>query len=74
MGKYLIVLGALLIVIGTLMIFKVPFSWLGKLPGDYSKTIGNTNVSIPITTCILISILLSMLSFCISFFFKVSKS
>ncbi len=58
MARFLILLGILLVLIG--------FLWepltrlgLGRLPGDIVIERGNTTIYIPITTSILISILLS---------------
>lgn len=61
MGKILIIAGVILIVAGLVVSFadKIPF--LGKLPGDISINRGNWRVFFPITTSILISILLSLL-------------
>jgi Protein of unknown function (DUF2905) len=38
------------------------FQWVGKLPGDVSFQKGNFSLSFPIVTCILISILLTIVS------------
>jgi hypothetical protein len=61
MGKILIIAGVILIVAGLVVNFadKIPF--LGKLPGDISVDRGNWKIYFPITTSILISILLSLL-------------
>ena len=60
MQKLFLILGAIIIVIGLLwpLVSKLP---LGKLPLDLSMKIGNTQVFIPIGTCILVSILISVL-------------
>lgn len=60
LGKSLIVLGAILIFIGIVMFFfdKIPF--LGKLPGDIRIEKNNFTFYFPITTSILISIILSL--------------
>ena len=61
MGKWLIFFGLLLILAGLALHFGISFSWFGNLPGDISIKSGNTRIYIPITTSILISILLSLL-------------
>lgn len=53
-GLALLVLGAL-VAIGAL-------SWFGRLPGDIRIETGNTRVYIPITTMVLLSIVLSLLA------------
>jgi hypothetical protein len=50
--------GAALVAFGLLWIFA-PGVPLGRLPGDLRIETGTTRVYIPITTCILISIVLS---------------
>jgi len=61
-GKALIILGIILIGVGlSLVLFnKVPF--LGKLPGDIYIQKKNLTVYFPLATCILISIILSLMS------------
>jgi hypothetical protein len=60
-GKMLIVLGIGMVVIGVVIILvgRVPF--LGKLPGDIHVQKKNFEFHFPIVTCIVISILLSLL-------------
>lgn len=62
MAKWLIMVGVLLLVIGVLWHF-VPglFSWFGKLPGDIDHQTENGRVFIPITSMILISLVLTVL-------------
>lgn len=57
-GWLLVVLGAAL-VIGGLVWMYVPSIPLGRLPGDIRIENDNTRVYIPITTCILASLVLS---------------
>lgn len=61
-GKLLIFAGGLLILIGVIVIvagrMHVP---LGRLPGDISYRGKNTAFYFPITTCIVLSILLSLI-------------
>jgi len=64
MGKILIVAGILLIVVGLMIQLKFPF---GKLPGDISYHRDNFHFYFPLTTCILISIIISLI---IMFFAK----
>ena len=59
-GKGLIYLGILLVVVGVVLslIGKVP--WLGQLPGDITLERGRFTFYFPLTTCIVISVVLSL--------------
>jgi len=59
-GLLLVGLGALLAVAG-LLIYWGGFSWFGRLPGDLRYESESTRVFVPITSMILISILLTVL-------------
>jgi hypothetical protein len=61
MGKILIIAGVILIVAGLVVHFADRIPFLGKLPGDISINRGNWKIYFPITTSILISLLLSLL-------------
>jgi hypothetical protein len=60
-GKTLITFGVILIAVGTLLVFanKVPF--IGRLPGDIYIKKENFSLFFPLTTSILISIILSFI-------------
>ena len=60
-GLLIVVLGAAAMVVG-LVVMTGALSWFGRLPGDIRISSGNTRVYIPITTMILVSIVLSVLS------------
>ena len=59
-GRPLIVIGAVLLLVGLVLTFgpRVPF--LGRLPGDVVWRKGSTTVYFPIVTCIVVSILLTL--------------
>lgn len=59
MAKLLILLGILLIIGGVLMHYKLFF--FGKLPGDFVIKGENYAIYFPLTTSILLSVLLSLL-------------
>lgn len=61
LGKMLIVVGIVFIIMGIAFLFgdKIPF--LGRLPGDISIQKDRFSFYFPITTCIIISIVLSIL-------------
>ena len=60
-GKSLILFGAILILVGVFFLLggKIPF--LGKLSGDIHIHKKNFDLYFPLTTCILISIVLSLI-------------
>jgi hypothetical protein len=60
-GKMLIVFGVLLVGIGLMVYFGKTFSWFGRLPGDIYIKKENVSFYLPITTCILVSIVLTFL-------------
>jgi hypothetical protein len=57
LSKTLMIIGAIIFVIGFLM----PFLHLGKLPGDILIKKGNATFYFPVVTCIVISIILSVI-------------
>jgi len=60
-GKVLIAAGAVLALIGLVMLLSGRIPWLGKLPGDILIERKNFTVYFPLATSILISILLTLL-------------
>jgi uncharacterized protein HemY len=69
-GKILIIFGAILIFLGLIFSFIGKIPYLGKLPGDIYIKKENFTFYFPITTCILISIILSVIFYLIFRFFK----
>ena len=61
MGKMLIGIGIVLILIGMAMTLGPKIPWIGKLPGDISIQRENFSFYLPLTTCIIISIILTLL-------------
>ena len=61
MGKWLIFFGLVLLVAGILVQLGVDFSWIGKLPGDIRIKSGSTMIYLPIMTCLVLSLILSVL-------------
>jgi ribose/xylose/arabinose/galactoside ABC-type transport system permease subunit len=60
-GKILITLGVLLILIGLILLVFDKIGFLGKLPGDIQVQKKSFEFHFPIVTCIVVSILLSIL-------------
>jgi hypothetical protein len=63
LGRFFIILGLLLVVLGLIVTYSDLFSFLrlGRLPGDIHIKRENFNFYFPITTCILISIILTLI-------------
>jgi hypothetical protein len=57
-GRFLIVIGIVLVVVGLLVNIGVP---IGRLPGDITYRRGNFSFYFPLTTSIIASILLTLL-------------
>jgi hypothetical protein len=60
LGKTLIVLGIAIVVLGVLFILGGRIPWLGNLPGDMHIQRGRFSFYFPITTCIVISAVISL--------------
>ncbi len=62
MARWLMILGALLLVVGALLHFA-PWSlnWFGKLPGDIRIETQSGKVFIPLTSMLIISVVLTVL-------------
>ena len=62
LGKWLIGLGLVILLIGGIVwLFGDRLGWLGNLPGDISAEGDNFSFYFPITTMIVVSIILSLL-------------
>lgn len=64
--RWLITAGVILIVIGVIWQFGGRFLPLGRLPGDFLFSRGNTTFYFPLMTSIIISIILSVLFYLFS--------
>jgi uncharacterized membrane protein YidH (DUF202 family) len=63
-GTIIISLGIIAVVVG-LLVMAGGLNWFGRLPGDIRYERGNTRVYIPITTMVLLSLLLTLVSYVI---------
>jgi hypothetical protein len=61
LGKMLILLGVLILVIGLLLLVGEKIPWVGRLPGDIIIKKERFTFYFPLTTSILISIILTLL-------------
>jgi len=69
LGRTLMLLGAVLVVAGTLLYFggRLPFR-LGRLPGDIVHRGDHSTLYFPFTTCILLSVALSLIFWLVNHF------
>ncbi len=61
LGKVLIIIGLVIAAMGVLMVITPRVPWLGKLPGDIIIKKENFQFYFPVTTCIIISIIVTLL-------------
>ena len=61
LGRVLIVAGVILVIMGAVFLLAPKIPWLGRLPGDISFKRGNVSFYFPLGTCILISIILTLI-------------
>jgi hypothetical protein len=61
LGKILVIAGLSLAIVGVLLWSGLGKSWLGRLPGDIHVERGNWGFYFPIVTCLVISIILTVL-------------
>ncbi|HOK36565.1 MAG TPA: DUF2905 domain-containing protein [Paludibacteraceae bacterium] len=69
MWKWFIIIGILLIIIG-LLLYLTPsiFSWFGHLPGDIRIEKENMRIYIPLTSLIVLSVLITFIINLIRYF------
>jgi uncharacterized protein HemY len=61
LGKVLIIIGLVIAGIGILLVLSPKVPWIGKLPGDILVKKDNFRFYFPLTTCIIISLVLTLL-------------
>jgi hypothetical protein len=57
-GRNLVILGVIIAGLGLVVMAGVP---LGRLPGDIIWRLGQTTIYLPIVTCLVISLVLSLI-------------
>lgn len=60
-GKFLVILGLGLAAVGALLWMGFGKGWLGRLPGDLHYSRGNFSFHFPIVTCLLLSLIATIL-------------
>ncbi len=66
-GKYLIIIGLLAVLAGVVLIAAGKIPYVGRLPGDILIKRENFTFYFPITTSVIVSLILSVIMY---FFFK----
>lgn len=61
-GKMIIVAGIIMVAVGIIFLLENKLPFIGKLPGDILVKKENVTFYFPLATCILISIVLSLIS------------
>lgn len=61
LGKWLVAMGLILVVMGLVMWGLGNLGWFGRLPGDIYVRRGGMTFYFPLATCILLSIIVSLL-------------
>ncbi len=61
MGKTLFVLGIILALVGLMFWTGFGKGWLGRLPGDIQYTKGNFSFYFPLMTCVLLSVIFTVI-------------
>lgn len=61
LGKSLIIIGLVIAAIGVVATFAGKTEWLGRLPGDINIRRDNFSFHFPITTCLILSAIISFI-------------
>lgn len=61
LGKALVIIGLVLALIGVVLWTGFGKNWIGRLPGDVSIRKENFSFYFPLTTCLLVSVVFTLL-------------
>lgn len=61
LGKLLLIFGGVLVLLGLAFLYLPELPWLGRLPGDIAVRRGSFRFYFPITTSILLSLVVSLI-------------
>ena len=61
LGKMLLYIGIVIVLIGGFFLLMAKIPWFGKLPGDIVYRRGGLTIFVPVTTMIIVSIVLTLL-------------
>ena len=62
LGKFIFILGLVLTLVGAVLWKTGGLGGLGRLPGDLMIQKGNTNFYFPIVTCVVLSVVLTLIA------------
>jgi Protein of unknown function (DUF2905) len=68
LGKLIVIIGVIVTLVGLLMWSGIAPKWLGRLPGDVRIEREHSSFYFPIVTCIIVSIVLSLIFSILSMF------
>jgi hypothetical protein len=60
LGRTLIILGVLFVAIGAVLVLSGRLPWIGHLPGDFEIRRGGLRIYLPLATCLLVSVVVSL--------------
>ena len=63
LGRSFILAGLLLVAVGLVVSFSSRLPWLGRLPGDFTFRSGGVTIYLPLATCLLVSVALSLIAY-----------
>ena len=61
MGKFLVIAGLMMAAVGAILWSGFGRGWVGRLPGDIHYSRGNFSFYFPVVTCLLASLVLTLL-------------
>ncbi len=61
LGRFLILFGGLMILVGIVLSLNIQIPWIGRLPGDILIKKDNFTFYFPLTTCILLSVVFTLI-------------
>lgn len=61
LGRFLVIIGLMIAGIGLALWSGIGKGWFGRLPGDIHYTKGNFSFYFPVVTCVLLSLVLSLI-------------
>ena len=68
LGKLFVVIGIIFVIVGILFLLNINIPKIGKLPGDIIIKTDNTTFYFPIVTCVVFSVVLSLIMWVVSKF------
>jgi hypothetical protein len=60
LGRLLIIAGGIFVVVGLFFLLGARVPWLGRLPGDVFYQRDGLTIAVPIVTCIVVSVVLTI--------------